>query len=89
MEIFLPILRADFKMMENYSYREESPLACAISAFGGLSDPKIDRGKIISWRIHTSREFSSYFFPGGHFFLQDAEPFLLDQINLHLKESIP
>jgi len=88
MDIFLPILRADFKMMEDYFYREEAPLECPITALGGLSDPKIDREKIMSWRVHTSVQFSSYFFPGGHFFLHDSEPLVLEQINLQLSQSL-
>jgi medium-chain acyl-[acyl-carrier-protein] hydrolase len=88
MDIFLPILRADFKMMENYEYREEPPLECPITALGGLSDPKITREKIIAWNIHTSMKFSAHFFPGGHFFLQDSEPLVLNQINLQLNESL-
>ena len=88
MDIFLPILRADFKMMENYFYGEEPPLECPITALGGLSDPKIDREKIMSWRVHTSVRFNSHFFPGGHFFVHDSEPLVLQQINLRLKESL-
>ena len=88
MDIFLPILRADFKMMEGYTYSEEPPLECPLTAFGGLSDPKIDREKIIAWNIHTSMRFSAHFFPGGHFFLHDSEPLVLRQINHQLNESL-
>jgi medium-chain acyl-[acyl-carrier-protein] hydrolase len=88
MNIFLPILRADFTMTETYVYREEPPLECPLTAFGGFSDPKVDREKIIAWNIHTSMHFNTHFFPGGHFFLQDSEPLVLDQINLQLTESL-
>ncbi len=87
MDIFLPILRADFKMMETYVYREEPPLECPVTALGGLSDPKFDREKIIAWDIQTSMGFSAHFFPGGHFFLTDSEPSVLNQINLQLNKS--
>ena len=87
LNIFLPILRADFKMTETYVYREEPPLECPLTAFGGLSDPKIDREKIMAWNIHTSMGFSGHFFPGGHFFLQDSELLVLDQINHQLAGS--
>jgi medium-chain acyl-[acyl-carrier-protein] hydrolase len=88
MEIFLPILRADLEMAETYVYREEPPLECPLTAFGGLSDPKVDREKIIAWDKHTSMGFSAHFFPGGHFFLHDSEPLVLNQINLQLNESL-
>lgn len=88
MEIFLPILRADFEMTETYVYKEGPPLECPLTAFGGLSDPKFDREKIIAWDIQTSMGFSAHFFPGGHFFLHDSEPLVLNQINLQLNESL-
>jgi medium-chain acyl-[acyl-carrier-protein] hydrolase len=64
MEIFLPILKADFEMLETYVFKEEPPLECPLTAFGGLSDPKFDREKIIAWGIHSSMGFSTHFFPG-------------------------
>jgi medium-chain acyl-[acyl-carrier-protein] hydrolase len=87
LNIFLPILRADFKMTETYVYREEPPLECPLTAFGGLSDPKVGREKIMAWNIHTSRSFDTHFFPGGHFFLLESEPMVLEQINRHLTGS--
>jgi medium-chain acyl-[acyl-carrier-protein] hydrolase len=88
MEIFLPILKADFEMLETYVFKEEPPLECPLTAFGGLSDPKFDREKIIAWGIHSSMGFSTHFFPGGHFFLHDSEPLVLNQINLQLNKSL-
>jgi len=88
MEIFLPILRADFEMADTYVYKEEPPLECPLTAFGGLSDLKFGREKIVAWNIHTSGRFSTHFFPGGHFFLQESEPLVLDQINFQLNESL-
>ncbi len=88
MEIFIPILRADFGMTETYVYKEEPPLECPITAFGGLSDPKTSHERILAWSIHTSTRFDTHFFPGGHFFLVDSEAQVLDQINLRLGESL-
>lgn len=88
LEIFLPILRADFRMTETYVYSEEPPLECPITAFGGLSDPKTGVEKILAWSMHTSVRFDTHFFPGGHFFLVDSEPLVLDEINLRLSESL-
>jgi len=75
-------------MTETYVYREESPLECPLTAFGGLSDPKVSCERITAWNMHTSARFSAHFFPGSHFFLQDLEPLVLDQINLQLTESL-
>jgi medium-chain acyl-[acyl-carrier-protein] hydrolase len=88
MEIFLPILRADFEMMETYVYKEETPLECPFTAFGGLADPKVTRERILAWKMHTSMNFRAHFFPGGHFFIQDSELLVLNKINLILTESL-
>lgn len=88
MEIFTPILRADFQIIETYRYRPEMPLECPLTAFGGFSDPKIGREKISAWKIHTSNCFTTNFFPGGHFFVHTSEASVLDQINFQLAQLL-
>ncbi len=89
MEIFLPILRADFRMTETYAYKDELPLECPLTVLGGLADPKVSRDKLIAWDKHTRKEFSAHFFRGGHFFIQDSETEVLDLVNRKLAESLP
>lgn len=88
LEIFLPILRADFEMTETYVYQEESPFEFPLTAFGGISDPKTSRDRIFAWDVHTSKQFTAHFIPGGHFFIQDSEQLVLDIINQRLSESL-
>lgn len=88
LEIFLPILRADFEMTETYVYKEEPPFEFPITAFGGISDPKTSRDNILAWKVHTSVQFTTHYFPGGHFFLHDSEALVLDEINRQLNESL-
>jgi len=88
MEVFLPILKADFEMAEKYFYIDESPLEFPVTVFGGLADPKIGCEKLEAWQIHTSSFFSLHFFQGGHFFIRSAESLVIDQINLRLTQSL-
>jgi medium-chain acyl-[acyl-carrier-protein] hydrolase len=37
----LPALRADVELSETYEYREEPPLECPITAFGGVDDNEV------------------------------------------------
>jgi len=76
-QIFVPILRADFELFETYLYREELPLDCAISAFGGLQDDWVQRGHLESWRRHTTRSFSLRMLPGDHLFVSGSRDELL------------
>jgi medium-chain acyl-[acyl-carrier-protein] hydrolase len=81
MEVFLPILRADFEVCQTYTYEIEPPLGCPIFAFGGLQDKEETRDRLEAWREQTVSSFSIQMFPGDHFFLNAAKPLLLRTIN--------
>ncbi|HCU25433.1 MAG TPA: putative thioesterase [Deltaproteobacteria bacterium] len=80
MEIFLPILRADFELVETYEYQKEAPLECPLSVFGGIQDPDVSRADLDAWRGLTHGPFSLSMFPGDHFFLHQEKRRLLKQI---------
>lgn len=69
MRLLLPALRADTSLYRTYTYREEPPLACPISAFGGESDPGVAREHLEAWACQTTGSFTLRWFPGGHFYL--------------------
>lgn len=77
MELFLPVLRADFEVNETYVYTAGEPLDCPVSAFGGLQDSVTSRDELAAWREQTSGAFVLRMFPGGHFFLHSARALLL------------
>lgn len=68
MALMLPTLRADLAVCETYVYRDEPPLDCPLSAFGGDHDSKIPPGHLSSWKAQTTGEFRLRMFPGNHFF---------------------
>ena len=72
MELVLPVLRADFSVIETYEYREEPPLAVPITVFGGRSDPVVTPASLAGWRQHSSAACRLRLFPGGHFFVHSA-----------------
>jgi len=73
MELFLPVLRADFAVAETYVYGAEEPLECPISAFGGLEDGAIGRDRIAAWRDQTRGYYQMRMLPGDHFFLHSQQ----------------
>jgi surfactin synthase thioesterase subunit/phosphopantetheinyl transferase len=77
MRLFLPVLRADFAVVDTYVYKSEPPLACPITAFGGTQDPAWPVELVNAWRGHTAAEFRLHMLPGNHFFLHSAEAQLL------------
>jgi medium-chain acyl-[acyl-carrier-protein] hydrolase len=81
LSLVLPVVRADFSIVENYLYTPERPLDCPISAFGGLEDQDVTRENIEAWRHQTVSSFSLRMLPGGHFFLNSAQPLLLRMLS--------
>jgi medium-chain acyl-[acyl-carrier-protein] hydrolase len=87
MQLLLPALRADFQILETYTYPNKPPLPCAIAAFGCLQDPEASREELVAWAEQTRASFSLQMFPGDHFFLHDCQGLLLQLISEYL-ESI-
>ncbi|MEW9701881.1 thioesterase II family protein [Paenibacillus sp. SI8] len=73
MQLLLPRLRADFEVCETYSYIQDQPLPCPISAFGGNSDYDVTVASLASWNEHTMSEFNLHMFEGDHFFLHGQQ----------------
>lgn len=90
MELLLPILRADYEIIEKYRYiPSELPLACRIIALGGLEDPRTKSDQLESWAVHTSSGFRSEYFPGDHFFINTARESIIASIASEIKASLP
>lgn len=85
MSLLLPIVRADFQLVETYEYRSDEPFDFPIFAFGALDDPRVNRKRIEAWSIHTKAKFVSQFFPGDHFFIHEAREHIL---NLIIREIV-
>ena len=77
MQLLLPALRADFTILETYSYRGYPPLSCPITAFFGENDTITSEMEVAAWKQHTSNKFSLQTFPGDHFFIHRPEVLLI------------
>lgn len=88
LQLLLPVLRADFKLSETYTYRFESTLPSPISVYGGLQDTDITREDLEAWQKETSSLFTIRMFPGTHFFLHSAQASLLQILAHDLLNSL-
>ena len=77
MQLMLPLIRADFQVVQTYKYSPEPPLSCPISAFGGLQDQGVSRAALEAWREQTAATFIIRMFDGDHFFLHGVQPLFL------------
>jgi medium-chain acyl-[acyl-carrier-protein] hydrolase len=85
--LLLPALRADLTALETYRYRDEPPLECPISTYGGFADPQVPLRDLEAWRPLTAAAFAVRQFPGGHFYLQEeGRAALLTDIEMRLRE---
>lgn len=69
MAMFLPVLRADFALHENYRYLPEAPLPCPMTALSGISDTIIRPDYMFNWQRQTAAGFEQVQYEGDHFFL--------------------
>lgn len=75
--LFLPIIRADFALCENYRYRPGLPLPCPISVMAGRDDANVPVALLEGWAGETRAACQTRLFPGGHFYLFEREAELL------------
>jgi medium-chain acyl-[acyl-carrier-protein] hydrolase len=80
MELIIPILRADFAVLETYIYTQADPLKSPMTAFGGWQDGDTPLESLQAWQNHSDRSFSLQMFPGNHFFLDSAQSSLISAI---------
>ncbi|MBE8989186.1 thioesterase II family protein [Nostoc sp. LEGE 12450] len=85
MQIFLPILRADFAVLETYIYTPKQPLECPITAFGGLQDQDVSHEDLQAWREQIIAAFSLHELNGDHFFIHSHQELLLKLIYQELQ----
>jgi medium-chain acyl-[acyl-carrier-protein] hydrolase len=77
MKLLIPLLRADFEVVETYVAAQYQPLECPITCFGGINDTEVPRENLEAWSEHTTMAFSLHMFPGDHFFLHAAQAHLI------------
>lgn len=84
MRLMMPLLRADFEVVETYDYREEPPLDIPFSVYGGVSDGEVSREELEGWCRQTTAPCVLRLFPGEHFFIHTARELLLQTITREL-----
>ncbi|MNB91826.1 Linear gramicidin dehydrogenase LgrE [compost metagenome] len=70
-DLFVPILRADFKIHEGYIYQEKKQLCCDINVISGTNDLCINPDDLEGWRYLTEQRCTFHMLEGGHMFIYD------------------
>jgi medium-chain acyl-[acyl-carrier-protein] hydrolase len=77
MEIMLPIVRADLRLAETWSFHSGEALDIPVSLLGGLWDPLTPPAEMERWRQYFSGQVDHRSYPGHHFYLLEQEAQLL------------
>jgi surfactin synthase thioesterase subunit len=83
LDLMLPVLRSDFKLLETHVYQPGLPLECPLRVFGGERDADTLQD-LEAWREHSRRFLGVRMLPGGHFFLNEQRAPLLQQLTADL-----
>ena len=81
MELFLPILRADFAISETFTYRDDVKLKCEATLYYGEQDVDVPEEDVMAWTNLIDAPITSHKFDGGHFFINSEKDKLLDLVN--------
>lgn len=81
LNLFLPRLRADIYLCENYKYCPAPLLECPIFIMGGFHDPSVNKEDLVGWQAETKALSKIYLFDGDHFFLESNKMNVLNRIN--------
>lgn len=88
LDIFLPRLRADLSVLENYNYVAADKLGCDILCINGSSDHVVDAAGARAWSEHTSGKFRCEVLPGGHFFANESRTATVGRISAAIGEVL-
>ncbi|AIQ51352.1 thioesterase II family protein [Paenibacillus sp. FSL R7-0331] len=83
LQLFLPILRADFKITETYKHQgKKEKIACDLTVINGTNDRSIMNFDINEWRFHAEKKCNIKKVMGGHFFIiEDSMLYVVDIVN--------
>ena len=75
--LFLPMVRADARMTQNYKYTPGPQVSYPVTAIAGETDPDVFPDHLTAWHQHTSAGVTTRIYPGNHFFFLESAPRML------------
>lgn len=79
MAFFMPIIRADFRLNEQYQFGNHAPLSCPVDVWFGLQD-SIPEAEMCKWLELTTGPTSTRAFKGDHFFINSDQDHAVAQL---------
>lgn len=87
--IFSPIIRADYKIIEEYVFKEpKNMLKCNMTLLYASEDIEASKEEVLQWREYSENEVECFEFNGGHFYIFDNLKEVANIINNTLNQYI-
>lgn len=87
MEVFMPMLRADFGLGERHLFNHRHKLRANATLFWGSKDKDVPEEDVLAWSDHIIGNVNGIVFNGGHFFIHNEKEKFIKEINI-LAEKI-
>ncbi|MER5868046.1 alpha/beta fold hydrolase [Kitasatospora sp. NPDC002040] len=84
LELVLPALRGDYRLLSMYQHQPGPPLSCPLVALVGDSDPCVPVEGVRTWERETLGPSELHVLPGSHFYLDDQLPQVVEIISASL-----
>ncbi|MFC4852124.1 thioesterase II family protein [Actinophytocola glycyrrhizae] len=88
-ELLLPVLRADFTMLDEYVLTEGAPLPVPVVAYAGRGDTAVSLAEIQAWDRHAGAGLTVQEVDGDHFFLHDEASRVTELLAKDLLSALP
>lgn len=87
MEVVLPAIRSDFRILESYQHEPGMRLQCPIEALAGQDDEDAPPSAMAAWAEVTTGPFQLNAMPGGHFFIHSSPRIFVESVLAALQST--
>ncbi len=84
MQRVLPVVRADFVLVERYRAAPHAQVSVPLTVLRGTEDPGVSSADAERWQLRTSAAFRIKELPAGHFFLEPKRAEVLEEVRRDL-----
>ena len=70
-KFFLPVIKADFELIETYRFDKKWKMPCPVTVFSGTEDPYVPENALAQWGRFCEQEPQIITYSGNHFFLKE------------------
>ncbi|WP_353980207.1 thioesterase II family protein [Salinicola endophyticus] len=78
--LFLPILRADYQVIETYQRAQPIALDCLLDVLLGERDEEVSSAEARAWEDNSRHPVKLKRFPGGHFYLSEERDAVIEHL---------